>query len=79
MILLVFFTVNMALWTIRVRGGHAEGRFQVPVAVSVVGAAASLLLMGFLPFSALARAGAILLLGMVLVMVWRHRSSRVGS
>jgi len=67
LLLLVFFTVNLSLLVIKRRPASPPEGFRVPFVVPAAGAAASLMLMAFVPRAALWMALVILLLGFGIV------------
>ncbi len=73
LLLLVFFTLNLSLVTIKRRDGPPKRTFCAPTAVPVLGAVTCLSLMPFVPAGSLLTAAVILALG--LGLVWRKKRS----
>ncbi len=79
LVLLVFLIVNLSLVVLkrRIPLGNApaerERRFRVPVWVSLLGAGACAVLVGFLPVQSLLRAGMLILAGCLVVVIWKQR------
>lgn len=74
LLLLVFFTVNLSLVTIRRRAGKPRRTFCAPFLVPVIGSLACVGLMPFAPAGSLLTAGIILGLGAALVGLQSRRS-----
>jgi amino acid transporter len=75
LLLLVFFTVNLSLITIKRRDRKPVRSFCAPFAIPIVGAVTCLALMPFVPRGSLVTAGIILALGSGLVWLRARRSA----
>jgi amino acid transporter len=75
LLLLVFFTVNLSLVTIKRRDRKPVRSFCAPFAIPIVGAVTCLALMPFVPRGSLVTAGIILALGSGLVWLRARRSA----
>ena len=73
LLLLVFAAINLALVVVKRRDATAQQKFHVPLLVPITGAAASLLLIGFLPGASLLTATILIALGLVVVIVQGSR------
>lgn len=76
LLLLVFATVNVSLVVIKVRLPKQSGVFHIPFPVPLLGALASLILIGFLPPATLLTALGIVSAGLLLVLFRKARSTR---
>ena len=73
LLLLVFFTVNVSLFTIKGRDGSPIDTFRAPAAIPIAGAVSCLALMPFVPLGSLLTAGIVLALGAGLVALRGRR------
>lgn len=81
LLLVVFFSVNVALIVIKRRTPHSENAFRIPIVVPICGAASTLALMAFVQWPAVNSAAIAIGLGLLLagVNAFRQRASTPDS